>query len=142
MHHYQNKFKLPISRSDRLAISKELKVIISPGLGAESQSPPGPPGSTSTKGRFVKLTYLSHHVEIGGWMYSCIYLTFVKYMTFGEFRIDQGCLLRTFGFIYSHWFQILPPKVTSLPSRCHHRPPAVHALRPPRTQRRLPSRRS
>ena len=55
MHHYQNKFKLPISRSDRLAMSKELKVLISPGLGAESQSSPGSPGSTSTRGDLSSL---------------------------------------------------------------------------------------
>ena len=63
MRHYQNKFKLPISISDGPAMSKKLKVNISTGLGAESQSSPGSPGSTSTRGDLSSL--LICHITLG-----------------------------------------------------------------------------
>ena len=50
MHHYQNKINY-------------YKVIISPGLGAESQSSPGSPGSTSTRGDLSSLHIC--HITLG-----------------------------------------------------------------------------
>ena len=83
--------KAPHHRSDRLAMSKELKVNIFAGLGAESQSSPGSPGSTSTRGRFVQLTYLSHHVGRGGWMCSCTFFFFKIRFYLIFIRSRTGC---------------------------------------------------